>query len=855
MRTGNPFYIINFIYPLTFLVLILIFSCHPEKEGLIVENNEPQAKPWTRWWWMGSSVTVEGITRHMEAFSEKGLGGVEIVPIYGEKGDEENFLDYMSPAWQDMLIHTLEEAERLNMQVDITLGSGWPYGGPWITEEYAAREYIPGDVTGKPTRQMVKRAAPGAEGLVADHFNRAAMDVFLAHFDSLLIELKQRGLPLRAVFNDSYEVYGANWTPAFGEEFRNRRGYDLLEKFPHLFDTIRETTEKEALSDYHETVNDLLFESTAENIREWCETHGLKYRYQAHGSPGNLLDLYGQAHIPETESFGSSHFDIPGVRFDTDFQEERFSRPDPLIMKFASSPAHLAGRELVSSETGTWLGNHFKVSFSQLKPEIDLLFTAGINHIFYHGIPYSPFDKPFPGRLFYASTNFGPASNLWDYLDEMNQYITRCQSILQQTTPDNDILLYFPVFDLWDEPGSENKILMQGVHNPDRWFYDTTFGQLASYLLNEGFTFDYVSDRQISHFAQKRGELKSSHKVLIVPAASHMPVTTLRNLIILEGKGLPVLFIDQFPAQVPGHYRKEERKDSLEFLIINSKDYFVPPVSRGRLKEEFAGYNVSSSPLGQDGLHFIRKSHPGGKVYFITNLGAEKFDQFFSVTGNPVSVELYAPLTGRRGLAETTSEEDKPGVRLQLDPGQSLFLITYHYRASGKEWIYFEQTGDPVTIDSGWEIHFSDTVRYPMDSLRTWTKLPFPWAPYYSGSATYKVHFRLDDKMLEKDYIRVDPGNVREMAVFRLNGKTVGKTWCVPYRLDVPVHHFKKENLLETEVTNLDINRIIRLDKNKADWKNFYDINFVDITYEPFNASEWEPMPSGLLGPVKLIPY
>jgi hypothetical protein len=62
-----------------------------------------------------------------------------------------------------------------------------------------------------------------------------------------------------------------------------------------------------------------------------------------------------------------------------------------------------------------------------------------------------------------------------------------------------------------------------------------------------------------------------------------------------------------------------------------------------------------------------------------------------------------------------------------------------------------------------------------------------------------------------------------------------------------------KGNILEIEVTNLSANYMRLRDQQKPDWKKFYDINIVDITYKKFDASKWEPMPSGLLGPVTLI--
>ena len=59
---------------------------------------------------------------------------------------------------------------------------------------------------------------------------------------------------------------------------------------------------------------------------------------------------------------------------------------------------------------------------------------------------------------------------------------------------------------------------------------------------------------------------------------------------------------------------------------------------------------------------------------------------------------------------------------------------------------------------------------------------------------------------------------------------------------------------LEVEVTNLMANRIRCLDRQGVEWRRFYDINFVTVQYQPFDASGWEPLESGLLGPVRLIP-
>ncbi len=101
-----------------------------------------ETKPWTRWWWPGSAVDTNNVTRLLNEYRDAGYGGVEICPIYGAKGAEERFIDFLSPQWMAMLAHTTREAERLGLGVDMTAGTGWPFGGPWVTTEDASSRLI-----------------------------------------------------------------------------------------------------------------------------------------------------------------------------------------------------------------------------------------------------------------------------------------------------------------------------------------------------------------------------------------------------------------------------------------------------------------------------------------------------------------------------------------------------------------------------------------------------------------------------------------------------------------------------------------------------------------------------------------
>ena len=118
------------------------FSCKTDTLDVGIQSEiQKEAKPWAYWWWMGSSVTPADITANLEEYNRAGLGGLHIIPIYGEQGDESNFIDFLSPKWMEMLKHTLAEAERLGLGIDMTSGTGWPFGGPGIGEEHAAKAF------------------------------------------------------------------------------------------------------------------------------------------------------------------------------------------------------------------------------------------------------------------------------------------------------------------------------------------------------------------------------------------------------------------------------------------------------------------------------------------------------------------------------------------------------------------------------------------------------------------------------------------------------------------------------------------------------------------------------------------
>jgi len=838
-----------------YIILVILLAFGFSGNG----QNLSTARPWTYWWWMGSAVTKEDITTQLEQFSKSGLGGVHIIPIYGTKGYESEYIPFLTDHWLDVMQHTVLEGKRLGLGVDMTTGTGWPFGGPNVSKQMAAKtiSFKDNKWTIVPTKQEVKRAAPGGEGLVFDPFHPTAMANYLTRFDSAFVHAKEKP---RSMYMDSYEAYGANWTDDFLREFRKRRGYDLQNEPALLTDTTGKPASVLVKIDYHQTLAELLRERYAHVWTNWSREKGFLTRYQAHGSPGNLLDLYDEADIPETESFGTSRFSIPGLRIDPDYSIKQFGTPNPLAMKFASSAAHFSGKKLVSSETGTWLANHFKVSLSQVKPQIDELFTSGINHIFYHGTTYSPVKEAYPGWLFYASTNFGSTSHFAEHFSLLNQYVERCQSLLQDSKSDNDILVYFPIHDLWSTPAkSGGGVHLLEVHHVDRWLLKLPFGELTTKLWNEGYSFDYTSDRQLTRLSvDEQGNVTSgeaTYKTILIPASTYMPEETLKELARLAKEGAKIVFADHMPSKVTGFNSNESRqKDFVAKLadlksknpgVLVEKDFQTALKKQGVVQEVWA----------KQGLTLIRKKASGKSLYFIANLGNTFKEGWINPGQLNGNIERYDPLTDQSVILNRRKEKGVDQIFLTLLPGQSCFLRSSE-RVSESEMLTGAAKEYPVT--GTWDVSFikgkpSLPASGKMTKPGSWVSLS-DTARYFSGTASYTTEFDIPADLLLSKSITLDLGDVREVATVKINGQEIGTAWCIPFQLRlIPELLKEKGNKLEISVTNLSANYMRLRDKQKPDWKKFYDINIVDITYKKFDAENWEPMPSGLLGPVKFL--
>ena len=698
--------------------------------------------------------------------------------------------------------------------------------------------------------KLVERAAPGGEGYVIDHFSTEAIRKYLLPFERAFKGHSLAGL--RAFFNDSYEVDDAtgeaDWTPGFFAEFERRRGYDLRHHLPALFARDASDVNNRVLADYRETVSDLLLDTFTTEWSAWARRQKRHVRNQAHGSPANILDLYAASDIPETEGAEIQRF------------------------KWATSAAHVAGRQLVAAEAATWLGEHFRVRLADVRTAVDRFFVAGVNHIVYHGTAYSPANDPWPGWQFYASVEFNPQNAWWDDFGALNAYVARVQSLLQTGRPDNDILLYYPFYESLAIRGKSMLAHFGGAAPPAQ---GTTFEKAAAALQGAGFTYDFISDRQILGLQVEKGRLRvnggATYRTVVLPSSRYIPLETITRILELAGDGAAIVSLDGWPSDVTGLADLDSRRarlkttlDAIGFGAADAGGTREAAVGRGRVVQGndlgrlLARVGVRRESMVDRGLQFHRRVDPIGRIYFVSNPGERAIDGWvpFDVRGN--ALMAFDPMNGRQGRVSTRASEDAREVLLQIPAGGSL-LIAESSGSTGEMFDVVRASGQPVPIGGPWTLRFvKGGPRLPQQrtlaNLSSWTTLGQD-GQVFSGTASYTATFA---RPTTTGRWRLDLGRVAESARVRLNGRDLGTLIAPPYDVIVDAAHLSATNTLEIVVTNLSANRVRDLDRRGVPWKKFYNVNFPARYPENrgpdglFSAATWEPLESGLLGPVTL---
>jgi hypothetical protein len=744
------------------------------------------AKPMTRWWWFGGAVTPAEITRELTFMRDAGLRGAEIQPVYPVTVDDPargiHHHRYYSPEWYDLLRHASREARRLGLQLDLTLGSGWPYGGPFVPPELGARRLrlVSTDVVGprtfswdvgpllgegdrpaalvlarvgdegsaavdaarvldhqrrgattgldippgrwrlmlfvdSPTGMLVKRPTFGMEGLVIDHHNRDAIDLFLRAAGDRVLDAVggESGPPFHSIFCDSLEVFGADWTGRLLAEFERRRGYSLAPYLPALFGDAGPLT-PHVRYDYHLTLSDLIIEEFFSPLAAWSARRGVKARVQAHGAMGDVMRGYGMADIPEGENI------FLGDRYQVNLKHRRL----------ASSAAHIYGKPVASAETYTWLRTPtFTTSLEMMKAATDSVFLDGINQIVNHGYSYSPPEAGEPGWAFYASTEINHTQTWWKHYPHLAAYVRRASAVLRQGESVNPVLVYLPMADVYAEHG------VGGLHL-DVEVQSSLDPALLDELRRAGYDFDVVNDHALAELmrvdAGGSGGGRASglpslragtgrYHVVIVNRVRMMPPESAARLAEFARAGGHVIVIGRFPDEAPGVKDREARTATMREAFAGLWDSRMPP-SAPALSPRFSAALVADVPAalarlskvltpdfrlvqqgspaghGPAGSTPVEQGSPDGQAaarqhvgfvhrrvgqadcYFVANVSAEPRDLRVEFGAGHRRPERWDPEAGRIAgelpyAYVTRAGERVTSVELRLAPFGSCFVV------------------------------------------------------------------------------------------------------------------------------------------------------------------------------------
>lgn len=755
----------------------------------------------------------------------------------------------------------------------------------------------------RPTGQRVLGGAGQGEQLVVNHMDRRAISFYLRWVGGRLKSYLngELGKGLRAIFCDSLEVTSyLFWSDDFLHQFRLRRGYDLkpflpllrkpgvaepygsyqtkpLYDAPGIGDRVRH--------DYWQTVSDLWIERFFIPLITWAHHNGLLARLQPYGAPADVLRVAGLADIPESEDL------YDWGRYD--------------FLKFISSGAHLYGRRLVSNESFVRIPGDYETTPEMMKVRGDELFTAGINEIIMHGMPYQYMNPPEPGWYpfssphvpFSASSHFGPHTPFWEHFPLLNAYFTRLQFIFQNGRTVAPVAVYSHLLDY------PNRARVRG-QNPE----------IVTALRERGYDFDYMNEYALLHDAHVHNHQLvmpgRRYRALLLVGERRLNLAVVEKLHAFARAGLPILLVEVVPTEEVGFLNYEERGKRIRELI---RDLFGgrplstivqgPHLRVGRtlfvkgVREAVRLLGDRENGLGipptirfarpVHGIGFLHVKAGGIDFYFLHNATGERHTVEVTFPEAQRVPEIWNPWDGHITPApQYRVNPEGISMSLRLKPYQSILIgfgrgrrhphivqsqlstvrregkklvgIAYMagtYRtvlSSGREKNIVIRPGEipaPRHIEGAWHLKAigrdrrgqRQIITMTLEKLRDWTELDA--LKYFSGKGYYAIDFTLDSRYFQKSLgVELDLGQLHDVATIRINGQEVTTLLLRPYCADVTGFLHPGANRLEVVVTTTLRNRLLG-DALAG------DRHYAQIKKRP------RLLPSGLVGPVRLVFY
>jgi hypothetical protein len=877
-----------------------VVSNHISEVAARLATPPGDARPMMRWWWFGPAVAKPELEREIRAMKAGGFGGFEIQPVYPMELDDPargiKNVPYLSREFLDDVSFANRTGRANGMRVDMTLASGWPYGGPHISADLASSRLrvatselpanavsaaLPAIMSGEKlvatfvgegdakhyeagklrlvqpgpaangrialapastsrvlvfyvasrTGQQVKRAALGAEGFVLDHLSRKSIDHHLKTVAEPLMKAFGKEPPY-AVFSDSLEVYGSDWTDDFLEQFKKRRGYDLTPYLPAIFSGEGEDAPA-VRHDWALTQTELANERYLTPVNDWAKAHHTQFRSQTYGEPAVSLSSYRLVALPEGEG--------------PQFRSFSFTR-------LASSAGHLYGRPVISAETWTWLHSPaFSATPLDMKAEADRMLLEGVNQFVGHGWPYTPPGALEPGYSFYAAAVFDDHNPWWNVMPDVTGYLTRMSYLMRQGEPDNRVAVLLPNDDVYASLAPGKVSLSAGMHK-----YVTP--ELTTQILDAGQNLDYVDADSILALGVR-------HPVLVMPHVTRLAPAVLARLAEYVRAGGKIIAVGGTPSLAPGLL--DAKRISAQ-VAAASQALFVSGPDVRLVADDAAVGAALTAALAPDmklsssasDVGFVHRKLADADIYFIANTSNHAVSADASFGSKRAAVAWLDPYSGKLTQAG-------PAPRLELAPYESRVLVFSDKPLGAAPAPRTGAASVLADLSHDWSVRFPGAAQpVAMQTLRSWTDDEA--TRYFSGQAVYTKDVKLDAAQLAGSRVVLDfgPGTplestpkvpagmramldspVREAAQVYVNGKPAGAVWHPPYTVDVTPLLAAGSNRIEVRVANLGLNVLAG--------HALPDYRLLSARYgERFTPQDTKliaPQPSGILGTVKLV--
>jgi hypothetical protein len=681
-------------------------------------------------------------------------------------------------------------------------------------------------------------------GYFNDSMSAEAMDkqweVTMAPLLKEMTAEERRGL--QGIEDDSWEAGKTTWTKLFPQEFKQRRGYDLIPYLPILAGITMSDAETRAriLRDYALTVSDLIVDHHYGRLNELAQANGLTLHSEAAGpnydwadllkTSSRVADAMGEFWMP------SAHRPVMNSRF---------------LLRNAASANHIYGKPITMCESFTTLGGEWEETPLSMKPVADQAFCDGLNKVCVHCFSQSPSLTVKPGYVYVAGTHYEPGITWWDETPAFNTYLTRCCALLQAGNFVADAIFYHG-----DNIG----------HGEQRKTLQPTLG--------EGYDHDNCnSEVLLTRMSVRNGRIVlpdgMSYRLLVLPDPQPMPLKDLEKVADLIEAGATV--VGPPPTGMPGMRRRSDEQKEFDAVLhrlwggLDGANVTQKQIGAGRLLRgqtarqvlQHAGVppDFEAGHVSEAGtIDWIHRQTQDAEVYFVASRWEypEKIIATFRVAGK--QPELWDPVTGeRRDATAFRQENGRTSVPLEFGPCGSIFVVFRRplpTNTSGKATSNYPSRRLLTTLSGSWLVNFDPKWGGPgqvvFEQLMNWTNSPEPSIRYYSGRAVYHKKFNLPAPLPQGQGFQLDLGEVREVASVRLNGRDLGVVWTKPARVDITGAVKAGENDLEISVVNLWPNRLIR-DESLPKEQRLTDTNI--HKFSPASPL----LPSGLIGPVGVL--